>query len=91
MESDNCIYCGAAEDTAEHTLFRCTRWDKERQVLQEEIEHKLTVDNMVSHMLSSSTGWEGVKDMVAKIMQRKEEDERIRQAQNAQENSHQED
>ena len=55
------------------------------------MEHKPTADNMVSYMLSSSTGWEGVKDMVVKIMQRKEEDERIRQAQNAQENSHQED
>lgn len=75
-DSPACRYC-IMEDTAEHTLFECVRWQQMRDELNSRIGEEFTTESMVKVMLRSEIDWSVVKRYVGNIMRRKEEDERI--------------
>lgn len=80
--SPQCRYC-EMEDTAEHTLFVCGRWDQLRLGTEAGLMEVLTVETLVSIMLRSSQGWDEIARFVKKVMTNKEEDERRQQRREA--------
>ena len=73
--SPTCMYCPNIDD-AEHTLFSCPRWYKEKQELQILLGGEVNAENLVEHMLSKAEAWETIKKYMGNIMRNKEEDER---------------
>lgn len=76
-EDSECWYCGS-EDTPEHTLFVCVRWERERASLGMAIEEVMTSENMVEQMFKSKTKWYRITQFIKDIMKTKEQDERER-------------
>lgn len=77
--ADHCIYCGEI-DTAEHTIFHCSRWNSLRTGATVETGLEIGVDNLVTVMISSESNWNIIHRMIAGIMKTKETEERARQA-----------
>ena len=76
------MYCGEA-DTAEHTLFLCSRWEIQRQTAHNAIDWNendaLTPENLIGHMIRNEQNWKILHKMIEKIMMTKNEEERRRQ------------
>ena len=79
---EDCMYCGEA-DTAEHTLFLCSRWEIQRQTAHNAIDWNendaLTPENLIGHMIRNEQNWKILHKMIEKIMMTKNEEERRRQ------------
>ncbi|KAI5747429.1 hypothetical protein M8J77_014440 [Diaphorina citri] len=73
----NCIYCESDNDSAEHTVFECEKFEEERKLCEDK-EGKLTPDNIIEIMLKNEESWKNVETMVKKIINKKEEDNRKR-------------
>jgi len=76
IDRPNCIYCDAEADDAEHTLFKCGRWDRKRVAAERAIGIQLTVGNIIDTMLHSRENWNIIADMIQAIMRRKLDDEK---------------
>ena len=63
-------------DDAEHTLFSCPRWSREKQELELYLGGKVNIGNVVECMLSKAEAWEKIQTYMRTIMRTKEEDER---------------
>lgn len=72
----NCRYCNTAEDTAEHTMFLCSRWERERTQMSLRVGENVTKNNMINLMLEGRNNWNEISNFIKTIMKRKEEDER---------------
>jgi len=70
------VDCGAEEDDAEHTLFRCDRWWSSRMDLEVMLGGQMDPDNIVGHMLETRENWNAVMQFVGKMLRTKEEEER---------------
>lgn len=75
---ENCFYCGE-QDTAEHTLFRCDRWSRQRSEARLDTGREITVGDLVTVMLESKRHYDIINKMVTGIMSTKEREERERQ------------
>jgi hypothetical protein len=73
--TDSCWYCPDRDD-AEHTLFRCPRWDGLRLEAMQKTAEWPEKKNLVDLMLRSKEDWEAIAAMARKIMRIKEADER---------------
>jgi hypothetical protein len=73
--TDSCWYCPDRDD-AEHTLFRCPRWDGLRLEVMQKTAEWPEKENLVDLMLRSKEDWEAIAGMARKIMRTKEADER---------------
>jgi len=82
LENPRCIDCGDPTDDAEHVMFRCGRWERDRRALEVELEEPIGANNIVQVMLKRNKNWEAVKRFVGKVQSRREEEERIRQKRN---------
>lgn len=71
----NCLNCGDI-DTAEHTVFSCPRWSRDRFLLSQKLDGGFSKENMVVHMLESKDKWNEITEFITNIMKTKEEDER---------------
>lgn len=76
--TNRCEYCGEMDDV-EHTVFRCVRWEGERNRLQVEIGERIDTANMVSIMMERKEYWEKIMGYIITIMRKKEEEELRRQ------------
>ena len=74
-DDPRCWYC-EEEDDAEHTLFICARWEKERLEMNMQLGVTLDKDNVVREMLKSEKNWTLIAGFMTKTMKRKEEKER---------------
>lgn len=79
-ESPRCTYCPELDDTAEHALFKCSRWDLQRAGLTCATNGTEDPREIMERMLSSKATWDRVADILTAIVRAKEEDERRRQA-----------
>lgn len=70
-----CIYC-SEEDTVEHTVFQCKRWEIERMEVEATLGMVLDADNIADKMLEEEQNWSTIKTMIDKIMKVKELDQR---------------
>lgn len=77
-ESPECRYC-SNEDTAEHTLFDCVRWDEARNLYRLETGQNFRLENMKECLISKHTKWDRMYQTVRLIIETKERDERLTQ------------
>ncbi|OQR68211.1 reverse transcriptase-like [Tropilaelaps mercedesae] len=73
-----CDMCNSGEDdTAEHTLFNCHRYEEERAEMNRRIGQVATTEDLVI-MLASEDGWQAVEKFSEAVIKRKEANERHR-------------
>lgn len=78
--SPQCHECGAADDTAQHTLAECRRWEDERGEMVVAIgSADLSLHSVVRCMLSSKRSWEAMASFCEKVISQKEASERERE------------
>ncbi|KAJ8932761.1 hypothetical protein NQ314_014462 [Rhamnusium bicolor] len=71
-QEDQCIYCGM-QNTAEHTILTCDRWEMSRKELEIEVSEKVDRNSVIDIMQRSKEYWEKIRKFVGKIMATKEE------------------
>ncbi|XP_048003857.1 uncharacterized protein LOC125240057 [Leguminivora glycinivorella] len=77
----HCHECGAADDTAQHTLEECGRWAVERVTFRAATGMAdLSLRSVVEAMLGSEKNWNAVVSFCEVIISQKEEAEREREA-----------
>ena len=74
-DTAECETCGK-EETAEHVIFECTKWNKTRTEMQKEAKSKITPENIIQKMLENPTNWEKITNALVEIIRTKEESER---------------
>ena len=72
-----CIFCETnVDDTAEHTIFSCVHWKKEREDAENKTGVKISKENLVKLMLVSEENWDCISNLATCIMKEKERVER---------------
>lgn len=71
-ETDCCKYCQQGTDDAEHTVFRCPRWERKRMGVEEKIGERITPENMVEVMCRKQENWTEITKVITEIMKIKE-------------------
>lgn len=75
-----CHECGDADDTVEHTVEICTKWDSDRQILLQYIgDGTLSLKRIVPLMVSSDRIWKMFASFCDNIIKQKESAERERE------------
>jgi len=75
----SCLDCGEPVDDAEHVMFRCGRWWRERRALEVALNEDLQPETIVGCMLKSKAMWQAVKEYTKTIQSTREVEERARQ------------
>nr|CAH7734770.1 unnamed protein product [Callosobruchus chinensis] len=75
IQDEMCGHCGEV-DTAEHTLFDCSRWENLRQEVSQELGERLTTENMVPKMICSERYWKKVHMFIKSVLKIRETEER---------------
>ena len=68
--SPKCLYCPLIDD-AEHTLFSCPKWSREKQELELCLGWEVNVGNLVECMLSKAEAWERIQTYMRNINENK--------------------
>ena len=79
VRNASCKFCAASSDTADHTLFRCPRWETERMKAVKSLRSPVEPENFVRLMLRDEESWNTLAALVAYIMTDKLEKERQEQ------------
>ncbi|XP_039303495.1 uncharacterized protein LOC120357381 [Solenopsis invicta] len=74
-----CHHCGAARDSAQHTLVDCPAWEELRGVLRAEIGNDLSLPAIISQMVGRESAWKAVSSFCEQVMLQKEEAEKVRE------------
>lgn len=74
-----CHACGAAEDSAQHTLESCAAWSSQRRALTAMVGGNLSLSCVINAMLGSDRSWEAVVNFSEEVMSLKEAAERERE------------
>lgn len=72
-EYAHCLDCSAEQDDAEHTIFLCSRWTPEREVLGIQLGSPILPENLVDMMVAKEENWKAIESFIKKILSRKEE------------------
>lgn len=75
-DNDSCMYCSEV-DTADHTLFVCTKWANEREQTNRHLGQRLSKQNMIETMIKDQKSRDVVEKYVRQVMQGKEMVERL--------------
>ncbi|CAB0041366.1 unnamed protein product [Trichogramma brassicae] len=75
-----CPSCPTEDEDAEHVLFRCPRFARERESLWNAAGQPLTSETVVAYMLSSHLGWAAVSSFASTVMKQLRIGERTRHA-----------
>lgn len=78
-----CPHCEVEEDDADHTMRRCSAWEREREELIQTIGRNLELDIVILRMIRYECIWKAVETFAKKVMARKEEAEREKKAREA--------
>ncbi|KAL1448625.1 hypothetical protein WDU94_003699 [Cyamophila willieti] len=78
----SCVYCNEEnEDSPEHTLFQCNRWNNLRTEAENRVSATLNVNNMLNIMLQNQDNWNTLEKFIQKVMQEKQKLENPRRNQ----------
>ncbi|XP_047998301.1 uncharacterized protein LOC125235758 [Leguminivora glycinivorella] len=77
--TEECHECGAAVDTAQHTLEDCPVWGPERADLIAIVGPDLSLPAVVKSMVDSERSWQAMQIFCEEVMQQKEMAERARE------------
>lgn len=75
-ETAQCWYCPSQEDTAEHTMFGCPKWEEERRKLTEVTPEFFPGEQLLAALSSSKESWKAFQAFAETVMTSKEEEER---------------
>ncbi|KAL0860240.1 hypothetical protein ABMA27_010547 [Loxostege sticticalis] len=78
-ESPSCHECGAAVDSAQHTLAVCPGWEEQRRVLVGAVGQDLSLPSIVNAMLDDERAWKAMASFCETVMSQKEAAERERE------------
>lgn len=67
-ESPACTECADCDETAEHVLFECPRFEVQRSSMQEICGRDITPDNIVERMCTGVDMWDSVSSTVSIIV-----------------------
>lgn len=79
INSPTCLYC-RYEDTAEHTLFFCSKWEVERAAVRESFEREPNQENLIREILASQNKWRAFSNFCDTVLQKKLQDEKMAEA-----------
>jgi len=71
-----CWYCGDDNDTTEHTLFECPRWEENRLRMDLKVGTNIDRANIGTILLRNQETWTIIKEFINKIMNQKLMDEK---------------
>ncbi|CAH2103023.1 unnamed protein product [Euphydryas editha] len=74
-----CHDCGAAMDSAQHTLEVCPRWAALRQSLTSVLGGDLSLPSIIIAMLGDDESWKAMVSFCEIVMSQKEAEERVRE------------
>lgn len=74
-----CHGCGAAVDTAHHTLAECVVWAPQRRTLVAVLGGELSLSTVVRKCVDSESGWSAFASFCETVISQKEADERERE------------
>lgn len=66
-DSPYCPTCKNAEETPEHVLFQCQRFEMERNLMHNIIGVHLNPDNVIEEVIKSQENWDAVNGALAEI------------------------
>ncbi|KAH8292685.1 hypothetical protein KR054_010460, partial [Drosophila jambulina] len=69
---------GNAVESAEHAIFWCERFARERAVLEAKLSSTISVENQLSWLLTDEENWQAVSAFAASVMSKFRTEERIR-------------
>lgn len=75
-ESPECMYGDSPDDTAEHMLLHCERFQRIRAEAELALEQRLSVENVAALMLKDRSSWGIIKRMMQRMVEVKEREER---------------
>ncbi|KAJ8971054.1 hypothetical protein NQ317_018317 [Molorchus minor] len=75
-EDEKCIYCGM-QDTAEHAILTCDRWEIWRNELETVVGEKVDRNNVIETMQRNKEYWEKTRTFVGRVMQQKKGGNRV--------------
>ena len=75
-ETSTCWFCRDEQDSPEHSIIKCVRWNKERDEAHRELGVILSKENVMSEMLASEQKWTVIASLIKKILSQKESYER---------------
>lgn len=76
-----CHHCPEEDremDTADHTLMRCSAWEKERGSLKERIGDEISLPIIIGKIIREEEAWKAFATFCGQVMRRKEDAERVR-------------
>lgn len=76
-DNEDCPTCDVAEN-AEHVFFACSRFNNERDRLQEHLNERITPDNVVNLMLKAEDPWNSIEDFATVVLKKLRAEERQR-------------
>lgn len=71
-KSPSCNYCNDENDDAYHTFFECQRWKAHREVAEQQIGETLTVENIISNMVTTKEGWNAITVLAESVLRLKQ-------------------
>ncbi|KAH8286825.1 hypothetical protein KR054_003639, partial [Drosophila jambulina] len=78
-DSAACTWCAdELDETAEHLVFACGRFVRERSQLEAHLDTEVSVDNLTTLMVASVNNWQAVSNFAAAVMCKLRTDERLR-------------
>lgn len=82
VESALCPECKEEDDTVQHMIGRCKVWEREREVLREDLggDLDLGLESLLRKMLRSKEVWKRVVKFINEVVGEKERREKERQA-----------
>jgi len=75
-DSPVCDFCSAGQDSAQHTLEFCNKWNKERSILMNGIGCNLDLNSIIGIILENAENWACFSRFCTDVLRRKEEAER---------------
>ncbi|EDX16018.1 GD11929 [Drosophila simulans] len=77
-DADDCPWCGGGRsETAEHVLFSCVKYARERSSLETVLGGRLNADNLVPFMLQGEAEWQAVTAAITTELRRAERARRV--------------
>lgn len=75
MDSDRCLFCSDAVESAEHVLMHCSRFTTEKELLESCLEASLSPRVLIAAMMANKCVWERAHGIIIKMMKRVRHDE----------------
>jgi hypothetical protein len=79
LPNSKCSFCEDPSDTADHTLFHCAAWERDRDCLFNALGRCDSLRDVLEAILSSRDKWTALITFCTDVMSQKEEKDRQRQ------------